>query len=113
MGEIERIEARLNAIQDELKAKETKEALTSPMPLEILDEDVTTTDNGRSPYQIAASQKNPVSLSNWVDRNRLDPAIKVRTLLHGLCNMSHNPLEFYSYFYSLSRTSFLASKAIY
>lgn len=93
MGEIERIEARLNAIQDELKAKETKEAPASPTPLEILDEDVTTTDNGRSPYQIASSQKNPVSLSTWVDRNRLDPAIKVRTLLYGLCNMSHNPLE--------------------
>ena len=94
MGEIERIEARLNAIHDELKAKETKEASVSPAPPELQDEDVTTIDNGRSPYQIAVSQRNPVSVSIWVDHNRSDSALKVRTLLYRSCNMSHKRLAF-------------------
>jgi hypothetical protein len=77
MGDIERIEARLNNIRDELSASE---ASSSPAANSALrDEDLRTTDAGRSPYQTASSQRNPVPLSIWVDRNRSDPAIKVST----------------------------------
>ncbi|KAF8603666.1 hypothetical protein BDV93DRAFT_523134 [Ceratobasidium sp. AG-I] len=76
MGEIGRIEARLNAIQEELKAKEANETATSPVSAGLLEEGILTTDDGRVPYQIALSQRNPVSLSVWVERNRSDPAIK-------------------------------------
>lgn len=82
MGEINRIEARLSNIQDELKAREVVQA---PAPSSanpaLLSEDLPTTDAGRSPYQMAMSQRNPVPLSTWVDRNRSDPAIKVCVLI--------------------------------
>jgi hypothetical protein len=97
MGDMERIEARLNAIHDELKTKEANEAPTSPAPPGLLDEDLTTIDNGRSPYQIASSQRNPIPLSIWVDCNRLDLAMKVHKLLHRLRNMSHNPLGWFAH----------------
>ena len=52
----------MNAINDELKAKEANEALTSPETPGLLDEELTTINNGRSPYQIASSQRNPIPL---------------------------------------------------
>lgn len=80
MGEIDRIEARLNDIHDELEAsKATKVPTPSSATLAPIGEDLPTNDAGRSPYQMAASQKNQVPLSAWVDRNRSDPAIKVWT----------------------------------
>jgi hypothetical protein len=75
MGEIDRIEARLAGIWDELKASEVAKAPAPPAT--PVGEDLATIDAGRSPYQMATSQKNPVALSAWVDRNRSDPAIKV------------------------------------
>jgi hypothetical protein len=83
MGEIERIETRLNTIQDELKA--TKVPASPSANVAPQDEDVPTTDAGRLPYQTASSQRNPVPLSIWVDRNRSDPAIKVRALTFSPC----------------------------
>lgn len=79
MGEIERIEGRLKDIQRKLKANEAPEtpALTAAKPSPV-SEDLPSGDAGRLPYQIAVSQKNPVPLSAWVDRNHSDPAIKVR-----------------------------------
>lgn len=82
MGKIERIEARLTNIQDELRARELAEVPTqSPWPtgmkLAHADEDLQTLDAGRSPYQMAMSQNNPVLTSIWSDRGASDPAAKV------------------------------------
>lgn len=77
MGRIQRIESRLNEIQDDITATEgsvmTSKLPNAPPPGE---EDLPTTDAGRAPYQIAASQKNPLPLSLWVDQHRSDPAVK-------------------------------------
>ena len=83
MGDIERIEARLNDIRDELRASQVAEtsAQLSTKPT-LVGEDLPPVDAGRAPYQIATSQKNPIPLSAWVDRNRSDPAIKVRLSFH-------------------------------
>lgn len=81
MGEMERIEAQLNAIQDKLKAKEASEMATLPAPAGLLEEDISTAGNSCSPYQITLLQQNPLPLSVWVERNGSDPAIKVCELL--------------------------------
>ncbi|EUC55940.1 hypothetical protein RSOL_145610, partial [Rhizoctonia solani AG-3 Rhs1AP] len=80
MGKIQRIETRLSDINQELDAfKQLNKATAEPTPSvtsTLAPEELLHHDAGRSPYQIAASQKNPVVLPTWLETCRSDPAVK-------------------------------------
>ncbi|EUC58469.1 hypothetical protein RSOL_256740 [Rhizoctonia solani AG-3 Rhs1AP] len=77
MNKIQRIEARLSNIQADLeKIEHNLPSQSKPHPTTastLAHEDLQTTDAGRSPYQIAVSQKNPIVLPLWLAS---DPALK-------------------------------------
>jgi hypothetical protein len=81
MTKIERIEANLKNMQNELntlmESQKSNPAPTTPPRAECDDEDTATLDAGQAPYQIAATQKHPIPLSYWVSQHRSDPAFKV------------------------------------
>ncbi|KAG9090779.1 hypothetical protein FRC06_000886, partial [Ceratobasidium sp. 370] len=78
MDKIQRIETRLNNIKDGLSAPKqspsTKSKLRPAPPL--VHEDLSTHDAGRSPYQIAESQKNPIIIPTGLEPRGPDPAVK-------------------------------------
>ncbi|CAE6447491.1 unnamed protein product [Rhizoctonia solani] len=80
MEKIQRIETRLSNIkQDLLGLKPSNPMLTksnSTIISIIAPEELPLHDAGRSPYQIALSQKNQILLLTWLDTHRPDPAVK-------------------------------------
>ncbi|KAG8705415.1 hypothetical protein FRC08_001682 [Ceratobasidium sp. 394] len=80
MGKIQRIETRLSDIKRDLTASnqpptaQTKQSPTAPPA--IAHEDLPTLDGGRSPYQIAVSQKNHVLIPIGLAKYGPDPALK-------------------------------------
>ncbi|KAG9085200.1 hypothetical protein FS749_004614 [Ceratobasidium sp. UAMH 11750] len=77
IGKIQQIQTRLNDIQTNLDAtsnvhQSMDASASTPAPAEELP----AVDGGRSPYQIAASQKCPVILPLWLRDHCSDPAVK-------------------------------------
>ncbi|KAG8728066.1 hypothetical protein FRC10_005364, partial [Ceratobasidium sp. 414] len=80
MGKIQRIETRLSDIKQDLavsnqtSAAQTKPNPTAPPP--VAHEDLPTLDAGRSPYQIAVSQKSYVLIPTGLAKYGPNPALK-------------------------------------
>ncbi|KAG9077577.1 hypothetical protein FRC06_008826, partial [Ceratobasidium sp. 370] len=83
MDRIQWREARLRDIHQNItrSAQSSSTSRTSAIPTTpvchlAVDDEVPTYDAGRAPYQIAASQKNPILFPVWLDEHRSDPAFK-------------------------------------
>ncbi|KAG9093796.1 hypothetical protein FRC06_011372 [Ceratobasidium sp. 370] len=80
MGKIQRIETRLSDIKrdlTDLNQSSTSQSKSSPTtPPLITHEELPTLDAGRSPYQIALSQKNHILIPTGLAKYGSDPALK-------------------------------------
>ncbi|KAG9110206.1 hypothetical protein FRC07_008220, partial [Ceratobasidium sp. 392] len=79
MGKIQRITSRLSDINDGINASESPPTNTNKSPLSDATKDsesLPVDDSGRSPYQIALSQKNPILVPIGLDKSGTDPAVK-------------------------------------